>query len=181
MLSRTKFDLKTAQERGEALPVQENLLLSFDELAQGFRSHCVLTLNPFMRTSEDFKPQGIFKFEGRGATAYGGNVRELALDLKNWAEDGWRIALLSGGVARGQRLEKALENLNVYATFSEEAPDELKPQEIVILPASLNRGFLYAENRLAVITESDVFGVNKQKSRAKAASGEKLSPYSEVS
>ena len=171
---------KTAQERGEALPVQENLLLSFDELAQGFRSHCVLTLNPFMRTSEDFKPQGIFKFEGRGATAYGGNVRELALDLKNWAEDGWRIALLSGGVARGQRLEKALENLNVYAAFSEDAPDELKPQEIVILPASLNRGFLYAENRLAVITESDVFGVNKQKSRAKAASGEKLAAFTDL-
>ncbi|MDO4357861.1 MAG: CarD family transcriptional regulator, partial [Clostridia bacterium] len=171
---------KTALERDEALPVQENLLLGFDELAESFRRRCVLTLNPFMRTSEDFKPQGIFKFEGRGATAYGGNVRELALDLKNWVEDGWRIVLLSGGVARGQRLEKALENQAVYASFSESAPDVLEPQEIIILPAGLNRGFLYAENKLAVITESDVFGVNKQKSRAKASSGEKLAAFTDL-
>ena len=171
---------KVAVEREEALDVQEELLLSFDEMAKGYREHCVLTMNPFMRTSEDFKPQGLFKFEGRGATAYGGNVKELAADIKNWAAQGWRVALLAGGVARGQRLEKALENQEIYATFTENAPEILVPQEISILPAALNRGFLYSDIKLAVITEGDVFGINKQKTSGKSSSGEKLAAFTDL-
>ena len=171
---------KVALEREEALEVQQDLLLSFDELAAGYRQHCVITMNPFLRTNEDFKPQGLFKFEGRGATSYGGNVKELAADIRSWSKDGWRVALLAGGVARGQRLEKALENQEIYATFTEDAPKALVPQEIAILPAALNRGFIYNDIKLAVITESDVFGINKQKAGSKSSSGEKLAAFTDL-
>ena len=56
----------------------------------------------------------------------------------------------------------------------EEAPDALEPGQPVILPVTLNRGFLYPDIRFAILSESDVYGVNRQKSRARARSGEKI-------
>ena len=62
----------------------------------------------------------------------------------------------------------------------EEAPDALEPGQPVILPVTLNRGFLYPEIRFAVLSESDVYGVNRQKSRARARSGEKISAFTDL-
>ncbi len=169
-----------ALERDEALPAQGELLLSYDELLARFSRHTELVMDPFMRTERDFQPQGLYKFECRNATGYQTNVRELAHDLKRMSSEGWRIALLAGGVARGQRLENALAGFEVKARYAEEIPQELLPGEPMIFPLGIGRGFLYPQAKLMVVSESDVYGLSRQKSRARAKTGEKLSAFTEL-
>ena len=169
-----------ALERGEALPVQAELLWKYEAVLARLDGRSTLIANPFLRTERDFKPQGIFKFECRNATGYQSNIRELARDLTTWKQDGWRVALLAGGTARGERLEKALEGQEVSARFSEEIPERLSPGTPVIFPMTLNRGFLYPEIRFAILSESDIYGVNRQKSRARARSGEKIAAFTDL-
>ena len=45
---------------------------------------------------------------------------------------------------------------------------------------TLNRGFLYPEIKLAVVAESDIYGINRLKSRAKARSGEKIAAFTDL-
>ncbi len=169
-----------ALERQEALPCQAEILISYDELLARLNGKSILLTNLFMRTEPDFKPTALLKFECRNAAAYQGNVKELARDLDRWKAEGWRVALLAGGTARGERLEGALTTQGSPAPFVTELPDALTPGEPVIFPTTLNRGFVYPEIRFAVVAESDIYGINRQRARARAASGEKIAAFTDL-
>ncbi len=169
-----------ALERQEALPCQAELLLSYDALLEKLKGRATVLTNLFMRTEPDFKPDALIKFECRNASAYQGNVKELARDVNRWKEAGWRVALLAGGTARGERLQGALTTQGSGAPFVTEPPKALEPGEPVILPLTINRGFLYPEIRLAVVSESDIYGVNRQRSRARANTGEKIAAFTDL-
>ena len=92
--------LTAALERGDALPVQAELPLSYDQLLSRVDGRGILITNPFLRTERDFRPQALIQIESRNATGYQANIKELALDLEKWRKEGWQVALLAGGVAR---------------------------------------------------------------------------------
>ena len=169
-----------ALERREALPVQAELLMGYDEILTKTGGKRILITNPFMRTEQDFRPKALIKIESRNATGYQGNIKELACDLNKWKNEGWQVALLAGGTARGERLESALSNQECPAPFKPEIPDELIPGEPVIFPMTLNRGFLYPEIKFAVVSESDIYGINRQKNRTRARTGEKLAAFTDL-
>ena len=169
-----------ARERQEVLPCQEELLLRYDVLLQKMEGRSILLAELFARSEPDLRPKIVIRLDCRNASAYQGNVRELARDLDHWKEDGWKVALLAGGTARGERLEKALDTQKSPAPFLPEPPESLEPGCPVILPLTLNRGFLYPEAKLAVVSESDIYGVNRQRSRARGASGEKIAAFTDL-
>jgi len=169
-----------ALERDEALPAQGELLMNYDELLAKFEKHARLIANPFMRTETDFRPKALIKPECRNATGYQTNIKELARDLKHWIAEGWRVALLSGGVARGQRLESALKQHEVAAPYAEEVPAALEPGRPVIFPLGIGRGFIYPDIKLAVISEADIYGGKHQAKRSRVKSGEKLAAFTEL-
>ncbi len=171
---------RAALEREEALPIQAELLMPYDAALARLKDKSVLITSMMLRTENDFQIEKLIKIESRNAMAYASNVHELAADVKKWSSDGWRIALLAGGKARGERLEKALEEQEAFAKFAEDIPPELEIGKPIILPITLGRGFLYPEIKLAVIAESDIFGINRQKSRTRAPSGEKISAFTDL-
>ena len=169
-----------ALERQEALPCQADLLLSYDGLLERLKDRTRLLTNLFMRTEQDFQPTELIKPECRNAPAYQGNVKELARDLNRWKAEGWQVALLAGGTARGERLQGALDTQGSPAPFVTELPKALGPGEPLILPTTLNRGFVYPEIRFALIAESDIYGVNRQRARSRATSGEKIAAFTDL-
>ena len=172
--------VKVALERDDAMPAQANLLLRYDELLVRFDRYSTVSLSTFAKTLTDIQPSALWKFDGLNATGYQGNLKELARDLDKWREEKWRVALLSGGVARGQRLSRLLFEQDSAAPFVDPPPDHLNPGEPVVLASALGRGFLYPAVKFAVLTESDVFGASKHKSAAKTSSGEKLAAFTDL-
>ncbi len=169
-----------ALEHGDALGFQGELLYNYDTILARTDGSSAVICNPFARTERDFRPREIVQIEGRGAAGYQSNVKELAIDVERWKAEGWRVALLAGGKARGERLSHALVSQESGAKYMEEPPQELAPGEPVILPLTLNRGFLYPEIRLAVAAEADIYGVNRQKSKSHARSGEKIAAFTDL-
>ncbi|MBQ3425018.1 MAG: transcription-repair coupling factor [Clostridia bacterium] len=169
-----------ALERREALACQGDLLMSFDAILARSREESVILTNLFMRTERDFKPTALIKFECRNASAYQGNIRELARDLDRWKANGWKVALLAGGIARGERLEGALKTQQSPAAFLPEPPQSLTGAQPVILPLTLSRGFLYPEAKFALVAESDIYGANRQRSRARSTKGEKIAAFTDL-
>ena len=169
-----------ALERQEALPCQAEVLIGYDALLARLSGRHILLTNLFMRTEPDFKPTALVKFECRNAPAYQGNVKALARDMDRWKAEGWKVALLAGGTARGERLEGALTTQNSPAPFMTELPQALESGKPMIFPTTLNRGFVYPEIRFAVVAESDIYGVNRQRARARAASGEKIAAFTDL-
>lgn len=171
---------KAAMERDEAFKEQGELLLTFDQLIPLFDKHSTIIMQPFLRQHSDFKIKNLFKFECMNATGYSGNAKELARDISKWKNDGWRIALLAGGVARGKRLSASLLETNEVVSFYEEAPVSLEKGLPMILPGAVSKGFVYPEIKFAVLAESDIFGLGKKKTHAVARTGNKMAAFTDL-
>ena len=172
---------KVALERGEALSEQAELLLRYDELLTHLRKHSVVLMDSFMRTLPDFRPGYLIKMEGMPSIGYAGNIKMLAERINELRSRNYRIVLMAGGVARGERLAHALKEFECFAFFYDKAPETIKPGVVIILPTAIGKGFQYDDIGLWVVSETDIFGANKQRTKGRAHSGEKIAAFTELS
>lgn len=167
-------------ERGEVLPAQMDLLLDWQTLLPVLTRGPSITLSGFLRTMGGITPKALIKIEGIGGGGYQGQIKELVQDLHRWQQEGTRVVLLSGGVARGQRLAQTLLEAGALVPFSEKREETLKPGDAVILPLSIGHGFHYPELGFAVLVDSEIFGVAQKKTRARKKSGEKIAAFTDL-
>lgn len=172
---------KNALERGEALPAQADLLLDGGTLLSHLTGRGAVLYSTFLRTMAGLSPQAVIKIEGTGATQYQNQFKELAADVSAWRKEGWRVVLLSGGVSRGERMQKNLEELGAVSALKTESIPEVEPGQAVILPLSLTHGFLYPEMKLAVVADADIYGAAYQKRRARRNAGERIAAFTDLS
>ncbi len=172
-------DLRSSMERGEAVSAQQNLLLTWESI--------LATLNmPRMVISDltgalagievrDAFDMGLTAFPG-----YSSHIRTLAADLKEWIAAGRAVCLLSGAVARGERLKAGLEEQGVSAVLSEDPETPLEQGKVLILPISLSRGFRWDEAGVCLVSDTDIYGATYHRSRSRRRNGEKISAFSEL-
>lgn len=54
---------------------------------------------------------------GMGAGNYCGRTHDMCADFTRWMREGWRIIVLSGGAASGERMSQSFEDEGVKAAF----------------------------------------------------------------
>ena len=183
MDSRTgEFDqaITAALERGEALPEQQNLMLTQDEALAAMRQTTVLALTTILRPVEKLKPTLLAQMGGMGAGNYGGRTHDMCADFIRWQQDGWRILVLSGGTARGERMRQSFEDEGVKAAFDELGSAAPQNGECRIYPLTLSGGFQYPEIKVAVIASGDVYGAKSAKGRPKKQQGSKIASFTDL-
>ena len=72
---------------------------------------------------------------------------------------------------RANRIVNQLIEYDLLAYYSEDEDKKINPGEIMVTDGNLHRGFLYPMLKFAVITESDIFGVKKEKRKKEPLSG----------
>ena len=172
-------DLKNALDRQEAVPEQIGLTLSFSDLMAELNGLPVILAEDFLRDIDGFHPDTAIQWTGHAPASYLTRFKGLADDIRTYREQGFLIILLAGGAARAQRLEAALSELGVYASVREENMP-LPKNGPVILPVSLNRGMILPDEKLCVISDSDIFGAGYRKSRRNVRVGEKLEAFTDL-
>ncbi|MBQ7455038.1 MAG: hypothetical protein IJS53_01235, partial [Clostridia bacterium] len=90
-------DLALAVEHLEAVPEQQDLLLTAEEALEAVNAQDLLTLQDFLRGGAGFRQGRPWKAEALPAPQYHGSVRDAAADLNAWTKEGGEIYLLSGG------------------------------------------------------------------------------------
>ena len=172
-------DLDSAMGRGEAVVEQQNLLMTWEELVGSMQSRCVVAVTEFLEGLGGVRVQDAVDLKAERIQGYSNQVKLLAEDCKDWIAAGHRIALLCGGVARGQRLENSLRELEVSAKFVEDAA-ELAPGKVTILPGTLGHGFRWEEAGLVVVSDTDVYGAGYRKVKKRSHAGEKIAAFTDL-
>ena len=159
-------DLEAAMCRGEAVKEQQELLMSWDEVLQALQGTAVVTASEYLEGLGGVQAQDAVNLGAERVGTYSSQLRQLAADCRDWLEDGMRVAVLCGGVARGQRLCQSLRELEIPADFAEEV-QRLSDGRVQILPGTLGHGFVWPEASLVVVSDTDVYGSGYR--RAKSA------------
>ena len=170
-------------EQGYILPGQADLLFSSKTvLAECHTSHSI-----FM-TGLDQRLPGMtvkakYSLTGKNLNSYQNSFEILIKDLTKWKKDGYRVVLLSASRTRASRLAGDLREYDLRAFCAEDAGRPVAPGEIMVTYGKLHKGFEYPLIKFVVITEGDMFGVEKRKKKRKKYNyeGKKISSFSELS
>ena len=172
-------DLEAAVDRGDALPGQENLLLSWEDTMASYATLPTILLSDLTRGLGGIEPQIVIRKDFLPLTGYASHIKNLAQDCSRWLQDEYTVILLSGGTARGERLQNMLGELQVPAAFLED-PENVPSHGITILPLTLSRGFLWEEAHLVLVSDTDIYGASYHKAKSRRKSGEKLSAFTDL-
>ena len=173
-------DLQNAMERGDAVPAQEQLLMTYDEVLATLQGHSLVVLSEFLRGMGGIQPEVMIQLGSRGVAGYQGQVKALAADCEKWRREGNCVVLLSGGVARGKRLTDALTELGTPVTFCEELSSNLILGEVLVLPMTLSKGFLWPDAKLAIVSDTDLYGAGYRRTKTRKTSGERIATFTDL-
>ncbi len=195
----TRFDQEVeknrnrAAEGGEPFPEIEGLFLPGGEFAERLSAHQRVFFNELdLQGREDVRKKLVFKdhfsldaplelsLEGKGKIS----LAPLAEKMSHWRDQGGRVVLLCRTLKQAQRLREILENYGFHldAPLSgwRDVPDT--PGFCICL-GRLAKGFSLPETGLYVVTEDEIFGAKRSRSRSqrsKTAQGLSWSGFSQL-
>ena len=102
----------------------------------------------------------------RAVDGYRGDTARALGDIKGWLGDGWRVVLLTEGHGSAERLVEVLGEEDIAARLDESLDAAPEPSLAHVTCASLPRGFISDDLRIAVLTEIDLMGQAGQSTKS---------------
>ncbi|MBE0502588.1 MAG: transcription-repair coupling factor [Desulfuromonadales bacterium] len=158
-------EARLAAKGGEPFALASQLFLSAAEVDAALVKRPRLDLASLQVYRIEEKRQ-VFRIEGQGngdlrdeMRAEGAGMAALAVRLKEWQREKWRVLLVCH--QRGQA-ERLCDLLAPYGRPPEIFPEvrlkDLKAGELFLCLGDLSAGFRLADEKIAVVTEEEIFG-----------------------
>ena len=169
-------------EQGYILPSQSDILYSVDEIFARMENFRVASLSAIVQGQDKYKARESFTVHERSVNSYNGSFSSLVSDLEKLRKNKYKVILLSASTTRAKRLADDLGENGISAFFSDNFDRELGDGEIMTANGNCSRGFEYPDIRLAIITETDIFGGRKKRKKKKRHSyeGEHISSFTDL-
>lgn len=152
-------------EVGELLPSHVNISYEYKDVLTDVKDRICIVNSGLLRGDDNFKPKSIHSFTTKGMQSYHNKMDLLKEDINHFKYRGYKIIILSGTEERGQRLHQTLSDLDVESSFINDRDSEIKSSQVFITKGSIHGGFEYPDLKLIVISDKEVFGAGKKKSR----------------
>lgn len=113
----------------------------------------------------------------RAVAPYNKNVALLTEDLKNWLADGVTpIIMLANSVkARG-----FAENLHTYGIKGRFLENKVEADQVNVMAGDLDHGFRFWNENWLLLTENDIYGMQKRKRLHSKHQGQQLQYFSDI-
>jgi transcription-repair coupling factor (superfamily II helicase) len=178
-----KESLANRRESGYEGSEEMPQMYSFSYIKNFFEDKNSVLISGLEQRPGDFACRKKYNLAVKSSGSYQNNFEMLIKDLQGWKKAGYRVVLLSASRTRAERLAKDLQDeYDLRAYYSEDVSRPIQPGEILVTWGTLHRGFEYPLIRFAVITETDLFGIEKKKRRKrKTYDGKHIQDFSELS
>ena len=163
-------------EKEQIEPKEAELLYTYREVVGILnRKNCV-AVSALEPKPEDWEIQDKFSLNVKSVSPYNNSMELLKKDLSQWKKIGYRVLLLSASRTRAKRLAVDLQELGFNSYYNENMDHKIEPGEIMTSYGKLHKGYEYPLIKFVVISESDIFGIEKKKRKKKKVyDGQKIS------
>ena len=94
--------------------------------------------------------------------SFQGSMDLLTENLSAWKSGKSRVLLLSGTRGRGERLRDSLSENGIESVYMDSVSEPVMPGQVVITRGSLHKGFEYPTSGFVVISDDEIFGLNRK-------------------
>lgn len=168
-------------DAGYMLPSQLKMVYTYQDILSVIDKNRKVLMTGLIQTIKDFVPKELIDFKVKGSQVFKNNMDALAEDLSFMCQRGYRVLFLGGGRTRCERLAGELAERDINAAYVENNEDLVPEKGIVyIVRGSLLHGFEYVEDKVAVITDTELSGEEKKKRKKKKNAATAINSFSEL-
>ena len=149
-------------QRGDIFPKQGELLISKDEVVELFKDKKIIFLEGLVKKNAWFNPYSSVNISEITLNNYQGQLDLLIDEILTKKTQGYKILILSGTRARGERLVGTLRDRGIESSYKDTI-ENIQYGEVVITFGNQLHGFEYHEYKLCLISDKEVFGEAKRK------------------
>lgn len=144
-------------------------------------THSLVYLSLFLRHVPHTSPQNILNLSCKQMQNFHGQMNVLKNELERWKKSNYAVVFLGVNDERTKKLEQVLEDYEITTTTIKKGT-ALVSGKVFIMEGDLQTGFELPMQKLAVITEEELFKkrVKKQVRRQKLSNAERIKSYSEL-
>lgn len=174
--------MKHRLEKGYALPLTTNILFSAKETMTRISLKKAVALSSLPVRKSVYKIKSDHSVVTKPVSSYNSSFDMLIKDLKKYKKNGYRVILVSASRTKASRLAEDLRDEEISAFFSDDLSRKINPSEVMIVYGRLKNGFEYPLLKYVIMSESDIFSVQKRKKhRTKVYDGTKIKSMNELS
>jgi transcription-repair coupling factor (superfamily II helicase) len=141
----------------------------------------IIYLSLFLRHVPNTSPQNIINISCKTMQNFHGQMNVLKGEIDRWRKGNYAVIFLGPDAERVKKLERVLEDYEIDAVKAS-SKQALLPGKVQIIQGSLNTGFEFPIQKIAVITEEELFNKKTKKAqrRQKLSNAERIKSYSEL-
>ena len=164
-LSATEFTerFNSLYAAGEAFSFAEKNCMGVYELKNRLSFYREATLQTLSAANPFFSPLKIVNPKSGGVINYRLDFKEVFTDIDNWLYSGYRVLITTGDSRRAEMLNRDLSDRGIASAIAERG--ELKG--VVISTETLSVGFIFHEEKVAVIGSGNLFSRAAQTKKLK--------------
>ncbi len=157
-------------EKGYVLPGQTDIIWDKDEILQKINKEAKVMFTTIAQNIKDFDVDSHVEMEAKKVHSYSGHFEMLVQDLEGYKKQGYAVLLTTLSATRGKRIASELMDKGLNAFFVDNRVDDRVPQakEVMIVKDPLRKGFEYPLIKYVVISDLDIFGERRKRSRRKS-------------
>ncbi|TYR78308.1 transcription-repair coupling factor [Priestia megaterium] len=144
-------------------------------------NHQLLYMSLFLKHVSYTSPQNVVNISCKQMQQFYGQMNLLKAEIDRWKKANYTIVLLGVDRERVTKLESVLADYDIESSILD-ADGQLVPGIVQIIEGDLQAGFELPMQKLAVLTEEELFKkrVKKAKRRQKLSNAERIKSYSEL-
>lgn len=177
-------NMKSRLEGGYILPGQAELLLDMPSVIQKLEQRSALLCSVLLQDMKDWGNCQEISWETKLVQSYNNHFDLLVKNVTGWKKKGYRIVILCSSSTRAKRIAAEFEDYDIVSFYSEDLNRTLRPSEVMVAAGRLAKGFEFPEEKLVVVSESDIFQLNERRHKRRLKpkhTGEKISSFADIS
>ena len=168
-------------EKGYVLKKQADILFGKNKILAKIEKYPSVQIGFMEETKPLIKTADRFSVTAKSVASYNHSFELLVKDLKRYRKNGYRVIVMSPSRTRAKHLAEDLRAEEMTAVYTEDPFRMVQPSEVVIYYGALKRGFEYPLLKFVVISESDIFGSQKKKTKKqKKYEGTKIKDFTQL-
>lgn len=173
------------REAQSTLLVQGELLAGQADLTWDYRlllaeaKQMLVSFSQFVQNLSSRPYRQSFSLAAQPAPRFLGQWELFGGEVSHWRSMGYRTVIVTSSRERSASLAEVLTGRGIPASHAAKDPN-FQPRTVILLPGSLDGGFVLPAIKLAVLTEQDILPQRKKQRRLKGKEGLRLADYQEL-
>ncbi|TDQ34225.1 transcription-repair coupling factor [Aureibacillus halotolerans] len=153
---------------------------TFQDLLSSSTTPCIY-YSMFLRHVPHTNPQNVVNMLSKPMQDFHGQMNLLKTETDRWKENGYAVVFLGADDERIERLQRIMEDYQIDVSARSDI-DALLSGQCQVVKGDLNAGFELSTNKIAVLTEKELFKkqTKKMKRPQKISNAERIKSYQEL-